>query len=338
MQDGMFVFDNVIHMYDNMPRNIGHEKTSIMLGAITGAGKKFSIPPQYPYKEDFATTEMTVEEAYRRLFVESNTDMVVAQTVPVFGWFNNGFSPAKLNYEFAKTHPERVVFCGGVDPIFHGLASIYELERQIVEWNAKSFKFYQTQKGPISWRADDRLLAYPLYEKCLELGVTNVQFHKGMPFGPQQPLEPLRCHDIEQAALDFPDMTFVLHHLGEPYIDETINIAARHHNIQLALSAWINMHPIWPMESLHRLGKLLFWVGADRLLYGSEAFVWPSVQPYIELFANLEMPEELQVGYGYPALTREMKSKILGENQAKLLGIDIEAKKREFAATASAAA
>ena len=100
---------------------------------------------------------------------------------------------------------------------------------------------------------------------------------------------------------------------------------------------WINIYPIMPRESLHRLGKALFYVGPDRLLWGSEAFIWPDVQSYIDVFAEVEMPEDLQDGYGYPAFTKEMKRKIFGENYAKLLGIDIDAKIKELHGPAAAA-
>ena len=116
-----------------------------------------------------------------------------------------------------------------------------------------------------------------------------------------------------------------------PFIDDTINIASRHPNIWLALSAWINVYPIQPRVALDMLGKALMFVGEDRLLYGSEAFVWPSVQPYIEAFAAVHMPEDLQEGYGYPQFTREMKRKIFGENQARLFGMDVQKKKLELA-------
>jgi aminoglycoside phosphotransferase (APT) family kinase protein len=43
------------------------------------------------------------------------------------------------------------------------------------------------------------------------------------------------------------------------------------------------------------------------------------------------MPQDLTDGYGYPQVTQEIKRKILGENLAKLHGIDIEAKKQEIA-------
>lgn len=42
------------------------------------------------------------------------------------------------------------------------------------------------------------------------------------------------------------------------------------------------------------------------------------------------MPDDLVAGYGYPELTREIKEKILGLNLAGLMGIDVEAKKKEL--------
>ena len=330
MYDDYFIFDNVIHMFDNRSSNKLGEEGRQIIDSIWGAAKLFS-KDQYVAYPNYDNEYITTAEAHRILFEQSDTDMVMAQTVPLMGWFKEGFSPAHANHALAAAYPERVVFCGGIDPLYHGFrGALDELQRQKDEWNARSFKFYQSQLNGSFWRVDDRHIAYPLWEKCLELGVTSVQFHKGLPFG-RQLLEQQRPHDIEQAATDFPDLTFIIHHLGMPYVDDTINIASRHPNVWLALSAWINIYPIQPRVALDMLGKCLMLVGEDRLLYGSEAFVWPSLQPYIKAFADLTMPEDLQEGYGYPQITRAMKRKIFGENQARLLGIDVEKKKRELA-------
>jgi predicted TIM-barrel fold metal-dependent hydrolase len=207
--------------------------------------------------------------------------------------------------------------------------AVEEIERQVTEWGSIGFKFYQAHRKGLSWRADDERIAYPLWEKCLELGITNVQFHKGAPFGNEN-VEDLRPNDIQKAAADFPELTFVLHHFGIPYIEETINIAGRFPNVWLALSAWINMYPIMPQECLHWIGKALLFVDPKKLIYGSEAFVWPNLQAYIDLFLDMKMPEQLQEGYGYPEITDDVKRMIIGENAARLFGIDIEAKKREL--------
>ena len=162
-------------------------------------------------------TAITPERAYEYLFASSQIDMAVAQTVPLYAYFKDGFSPAFRNYELARAYPERFVFCGGVDPLWQGLdAALDELQRQHEEWNAVSYKFYQAQYHR-SWRADDEELAYPLYERCLKLGVHNVQMHKGIPFAFEN-IEDLRPNDLQKAARDFPQMTFVIHHLGMPYV------------------------------------------------------------------------------------------------------------------------
>jgi hypothetical protein len=198
-----------------------------------------------------------------------------------------------------------------------------EMERQVEELGAKSFKFYQAQSRHLKWRADDRALVYPLYEKAQELGINYIQFHKGGAIGDQH-VEDLRSLDMQGAAQDFPDLTFGLHHLGFPYLDETFAVASLNPNIVMVLPLWFNQYLIQPRPMIEVLGKALFEIGPDRLLYGSEAFLWPRVQNFIDALSDLEMPEDLQEGWGYPALTRDIKQQIFGLNAARILGIDVE--------------
>jgi hypothetical protein len=318
--DDIFVFDNVVHMFDNTEDNVIN---SVAKDNLERLHKRYSRQDAREH-EDFESRRSSVEEALSVLFKRSGTDMAQAQTVPLFGFWREGFAPARMQHELAQACPERVVFCGGVDPIYHGRrGALYELQRQVEEWNAVSMKFYKAHGPWTAWTADDRDLAYPIWERCLELGVRNVQFHCGVPLGNER-IEDLRPNDIQRAAADFPDLQFVIHHLGDPYVDESINIAARFSNVWLALSSTVvNIWPVAPWMAYERLGKALLAVGPDRLLWGSEAFIWPDVQRLLDIFLAMEMPEELQDRYGYPALTREVQRKILGLNQARLLGIDV---------------
>jgi predicted TIM-barrel fold metal-dependent hydrolase len=150
-----------------------------------------------------------------------------------------------------------------------------------------------------SWRCDDERLAYPLYQKCLDLGVDVVQFHKGFPFG-NQPLAPLSPLDIERAAIDFPSLRFIIHHLALPYFEEAASMAARHPNIYLALSGNLNMALIAPRLVQTHIGRLLGEVGVHKLLWGSEAALAGCPAPYIKAFLEMDIPEDLRVGYGMP--------------------------------------
>jgi len=334
VNDGTIIFDGVVHAIDYSldAAKEGHEEAVALVrdqvggfAALTAEnGPAINPDFQHPPEHDYA---------HQVLFENSDTDFAMAQTVPLLVSWKGGLGPAQLNYELAQSKPDRIFFCGGVDPLVMGLeAALEEMERQVEEWGAISFKFYQAQGARQVWRADDEKIAYPLWQKAEELGVKLVQFHKGFPLG-KQPVEHLKPNDLQLAAGDFPNLNFGVHHFGDPYVDELLNIAGRYENIYLIMPVWFNQYFLQPQEMLHRLGKTLLFVGNDRLCYGSEAFTWPSVQQYIEMFQNLEMPEDLREGYGYPEITAETRRNVLGLNMARALGIDIESRARELGIT-----
>ncbi|WP_129785545.1 amidohydrolase family protein [Promicromonospora panici] len=326
MKDGMFVFDCVVHTQDFTDRQIlpgtdgrnvaahranQHEFNKLMASKGGPADKPDFYDPVDP------------EWANVQLFEKSDTDLAMVQTVPLFGPWKDSLGPAQLCHDLTLVNPERLIFCGGVDPSWQGLdLALDEMERQVHEWGAKSFKFYTYQDRDHHWAADDREVAYPLYEKAIELGIKMVQFHKGYPLG-MHPVEAFKPNDLQMAAYDFPELNFGIHHMGDPYVDETISIVGRFPNMHLMLPLWFNQYFLQPYPMLHRIGQALLFVGADRLAYGSEGFIWPDIQAYIEMWANLEMPEELQERYGYPALTREIKEKVFGLSFARALGHEI---------------
>ncbi len=71
------------------------------------------------------------------------------------------------------------------------------------------------------------------------------------------------------------------------------------------------------------IGKLLFWCGEDKIIYGSEAPIFHP-QWALRAFMDFQIPEDLCAGYGYPQLTGQAKRKILGENLLRLHGMDVE--------------
>jgi hypothetical protein len=71
-------------------------------------------------------------------------------------------------------------------------------------------------------------------------------------------------------------------------------------------------------------------VGSDKLMWGSEAAMTGAPGPFLEMFLEFEIPDDLRQGWGYPQLTMDDKRKILGLNMAKMMGIDVEAKLQEL--------
>jgi len=64
-------------------------------------------------------------------------------------------------------------------------------------------------------------------------------------------------------------------------------------------------------------------VGEDRILWGTDSIWYGSPQDQIQAFRTFEISEQFQEQYGYPALTDEIKHKILWRNAAQLHGIDV---------------
>jgi predicted TIM-barrel fold metal-dependent hydrolase len=317
----MFVLDSVVHVQDYRHQMVVHPDGDLLRGMVAGFAQATAAKGP-PADLSFVDGPPEHDWANEMLFDRSGTDVAMVQAVPLFGLFKEGVGPFELAEAYYRSNPERLLLCGAVDPLYQGIkGALDEMERQ-AELGAISFKFYQAQTTRTAWRADDRVIAYPLYEKAQELGIKMVQFHKGLPLGRQR-VEDVAPNDIQLAAYDFPDLLFGLHHLGHPYVDETVDIASRFGNVYLILPLLFNQYFIQPREMLHRLGKALFYCGDDRLCYGSDGFVWPHFQAYLDLIAELEMPEDLQDGYGYPALTRTTRENILGLNFARALGIDV---------------
>jgi predicted TIM-barrel fold metal-dependent hydrolase len=69
------------------------------------------------------------------------------------------------------------------------------------------------------------------------------------------------------------------------------------------------------------MGELLFWVGEDKMTFGSDYGIWePKWQ--VEGFVDWQMPDDDELS-DYQKLTTATKKKILGLNAAKLYGIEV---------------
>jgi predicted TIM-barrel fold metal-dependent hydrolase len=98
-------------------------------------------------------------------------------------------------------------------------------------------------------------------------------------------------------------------------------IATQEANVYAGLSAAMAfIHPR-PHYFAEIMANLLFWLGPEKLCFGSDYAIW-SPKWLIEKFMAFELPEEIKKEYGVE-LTLDIKRKILGENAARLYGIDI---------------
>ena len=133
-------------------------------------------------------------------------------------------------------------------------------------------------------------------------------------------------NDVDYAATDFPNLNFIVEHVGLPRLDDFCWIATQEPNVYAGTSvanAFVHSRPKYFADII---ANLLFWLGEDRILFGSDYAIW-SPRWIIEKFMAFELPDDIKEEYKVD-LTPAIKSKILGENIARLYGLDLSERKR----------
>jgi predicted TIM-barrel fold metal-dependent hydrolase len=236
----------------------------------------------------------------------------------------------------------------------HGLADPTDpsfvpegMDYQVNELKIDGWKCYTgNPTGP--WLMDDREVAYPFFEKSLELGIRNISLHKGLPL-PGRFENYFKCDDILQAAKDFPDINFIIYHSGMkhmmtmlppgesgieengylPWTSDLVRMQQENPdvtNIYPELGAVFGHSVVThPDICAHLLGQLMQGFGAEKIIWGTDCIWWGSPQWLIEAFRRFEMPDAMREQFGYPALTAADKDIIFGKNVAGLYGIDVDA-------------
>jgi predicted TIM-barrel fold metal-dependent hydrolase len=77
----------------------------------------------------------------------------------------------------------------------------------------------------------------------------------------------------------------------------------------------------FPTVWAHMIGQLLYYMGEDHIVWGSDSVWYGGPQWQIEAFWRYEIPESIRRRWGYPQLTERAKRKILGLNSARLYGL-----------------
>jgi len=322
---GTFVLDVVAHPFNFDESNYKRGKLSKMFVDNLYTFHKIS-PQDQVLDAKLFYRNWDLETYARTLFLESSIDVAVAHPLPLDDFFYDGLADVRRCCEAAKKFPNRVIAWGTVNPLL-GDKALEQLEWQVKECGVKAIKLYQTRYDygrPLLWRADDERIAYPLYEKAKELGVRVIAFHKGFAFSVQPVEHTALLTDIEAPLSSFPELKFVVFHVGFLTVDEVAWMIYRYDNLWVSIAGTINFGYIAPEWFGHVLGKIGFFAGGyDRVIWGSEFTIFHPEYQIRWFLDEYKIPEHLVKGYGYPQLTEEDKKKIMGLNAARLMGLDV---------------
>ena len=293
----------------------------------------------------------------KEIFFDSDTVMAI-MTGAVIGPAEHHTLPTP---DMVETRNVVNKAAGSQRMLSHGLADPTDenflkedIQWQVEELGIDGFKCYTgNPTGP--WRMDDEEIAFPFFDKCQELGIRNISFHKGLPL-PGRFESFFGVDDIFPAAKAFPDINFIIYHSGMkhmmtmlppgetgieangylPWTTDFIRFQQDNpdvKNVYPELGAVFGHSVIThPDICGHLLGQLLGTFGAERIIWGTDSIWWGSPQWQIEAFRRFQMPESLQKEFGYPTISAADKDLIFGKNVAGLYGVNIEAARTEIPA------
>lgn len=333
MIEDAFVIESAAHAFDLRPETYRTELSKQSADVIYhGLHRGFQPPGETRWlldQERFLDAR-DPELLAGALFAESQTDVCIYHSIAIHGLYAGGLSPLSVGTAIRDRYPGRMLVYGSVSPWLDG--ALDEVDRLAEEEGVVGLKIYPHDivDGQIKeFRLDDPERAYPLIERARANGIRNIALQKAQPIG-AVPLQPYSPADVESAAIAYPDMTFELVHGGWAFLEETASQLARFPNVVVNLEITTAYLLKAPRRFAEILGTLLSVGGGDRLLWSVGAMLFHP-RPFIEAFWDFEMPRDLVEGYGFPELTREDKRNILGRNQARILGLDIDALSAQIA-------
>jgi uncharacterized protein len=202
--------------------------------------------------------------------------------------------------DFAEENSDIAMAFASVDPT-RGPEAVREA-RRLVARGVKGFKLHPPLQ---QFHANDRI-AYPFYEVMAEARLP-VIFHTGhsgigtgMPGGGGVRLKYGYPMDIDDVAVDFPDMKIIMAHPSFPWQDEAISVCLHKPQVYIDLSGW---SPKYFSPVLIQYANTLL---KNKMLFGSD---FPLITPdrWLADFEKIAIKDEV-----IPLILRENAIRLFG--------------------------
>ena len=203
---------------------------------------------------------------------------------------------------FAAENSDIVMAFASVDPM-RGPEAVKEARRLIATGGIRGFKLHPPLQ---QFHANDKA-AYPFYEVVAEAKLP-VIFHTGhsgigtgMPGGGGVRLKYGNPMDIDDVAVDFPDMPIIMVHPSFPWQDEAISVCLHKPQVYIDLSGW---SPKYFSPILIQYANTLL---KKKMLFGSD---YPLITP-----------DRWMTDFAAIAIRDEVRPLILKENAIRLFSL-----------------
>jgi predicted TIM-barrel fold metal-dependent hydrolase len=315
-----FIVDSHMHYWDASPANWVKGEERFAKGWIDCFHAYQYLGPKETHWDDEKFGKYSEADLMKDVFEDGHVDHAIFQPTYLRQWYTEGFNTTERNGALSRKHPGRFTVNTRFDPR-DGDPGLQEFEANVARWGSTGIKLYTAEWNGASrgYKLTDPE-CYRFLARAQEIGIKNIHVHKGPTIWPLDK-DAFDVADVDHAATDFPELNFIVEHVGLPRIEDFCFMATQEPNVYAGLSVVIGglMHAR-PKFFAKVMGELLFWVGEDKMTFGSDYGIWePKWQ--VEGFVDWDYPSD--EFSDYPRVTTATKKKILGLNAAKLYGIEV---------------
>ena len=188
---------------------------------------------------------------------------------------------------YASAAPERLIPYGGVHPRF--TADPEGQVEELLQLGTRILKIHPPhQVYPANAYTMGLESLARIYRRCEDRGMP-VTVHTGTSIFPGARCKYGRPMELDDVALDFPDLRIIMAHGGRPlWMDEAFFVLRRHQNVYLEISG---IPPLKLLEYFPRLSEI-----GDRVIWGTD---WPSpgvrdLRQNLDQFLSLPISTDLK--------------------------------------------
>jgi uncharacterized protein len=207
--------------------------------------------------------------------------------------------PNEVIADYVKQHPEKMIGWAAIDPTQPD--HMEQLDHCVQGLGLKGLKL-----GPVYQHFDPTDRTYwPLFRKCEQLGLP-IMWHQGTTFPSRARLKwglPLQLEDI---AMDFPDLKMIVAHLGHPWEEDLVVLVRKCPNLYTDISA---VH-YRPWRYWQAMVTAIEYGIAHKILLGSD---FPS-GTITNVINGLRKVNDIVEGTKFPTISTEIQDQIIYEN------------------------
>jgi len=188
---------------------------------------------------------------------------------------------------------------------------LFRLEERIQRGVVKGIKLYP---GYENYAIND-----PSLETVMRIAAKHdvpVMIHAGDTYSKTAKVRQAHPLLVDDLAVDYPDVQFVICHLGSPWFQDTAEVLYKNDNVFADMSGLTLGDFSYEFERymLQRLKDMIMFMGdpGSQLMFGSD---WPLVRmgPYVKFLDGLDLPDEQREGIAWKTAARLFRIDLPGK-------------------------